>query len=67
MKLAAIDIGTNSIHMAVVTTDGRGSFDVIDREKSMVKLGAGLFGIGCEGHWVASALDRVRLTVGRAV
>ncbi|HMJ14678.1 MAG TPA: Ppx/GppA phosphatase family protein [Polyangiaceae bacterium] len=44
MKLAAIDIGTNSIHMVVVETDARASFTVVDREKSMVKLGAGLFG-----------------------
>jgi exopolyphosphatase / guanosine-5'-triphosphate,3'-diphosphate pyrophosphatase len=46
MKLAAIDIGTNSIHMVIVATDGRAAFEVIDREKSMVKLGAGLFGTG---------------------
>jgi exopolyphosphatase/guanosine-5'-triphosphate,3'-diphosphate pyrophosphatase len=44
MKLAAIDIGTNSIHMVVVETDARASFTVVDREKAMVKLGAGLFG-----------------------
>lgn len=43
MKLAAIDIGTNSIHMIVVEAQGR-RFEVIDREKIMVKLGAGLFG-----------------------
>jgi exopolyphosphatase/guanosine-5'-triphosphate,3'-diphosphate pyrophosphatase len=44
VKLAAIDIGTNSIHMVVVETQGRRGFEVIDREKTMVKLGAGLFG-----------------------
>jgi exopolyphosphatase/guanosine-5'-triphosphate,3'-diphosphate pyrophosphatase len=44
MKLAAIDIGTNSIHMLVVDTAGERAFEVIDREKTMVKLGAGLFG-----------------------
>lgn len=44
MKLAAIDIGTNSIHMVVVESDGGRSFQVIDREKTMVKLGAELFG-----------------------
>ena len=43
MKLAAIDIGTNSIHIVVVEATGRGSFEVIDREKRMVKLGAGLW------------------------
>ena len=44
MKLAAIDIGTNSIHMIVVDTAGERTFEVVDREKTMVKLGAGLFG-----------------------
>jgi exopolyphosphatase/guanosine-5'-triphosphate,3'-diphosphate pyrophosphatase len=43
VKLAAIDIGTNSIHVVVVEATGRGSFEVIDREKRMVKLGAGLW------------------------
>ncbi len=43
MRLAAIDIGTNSIHMVVVDTHGGGGFEVIDRAKTMVKLGAGLF------------------------
>ncbi|HYP91410.1 MAG TPA: Ppx/GppA phosphatase family protein [Polyangiaceae bacterium] len=43
MKLAAIDIGTNSIHLVVVEFDGR-TFHVIDREKSMVRLGLGMFG-----------------------
>ena len=46
MKVAAIDIGTNSIRRVVVeSTDGR-SFDVIDREETMIKLGAGLFATG---------------------
>ena len=44
MKLAAIDIGTNSIHMIIVDTAGQRPFAVVDREKTMVKLGAGLFG-----------------------
>ncbi len=43
MRLAAIDIGTNSIHMIIVDATGRHSFEVIDREKEMVKLGAGVF------------------------
>lgn len=43
MKLAAIDIGTNSVHLVVVEFDGR-TFHVIDREKSMVRLGLGMFG-----------------------
>src|ERR1044071_8352438 len=41
MQIAAIDIGTNSIHMIVVRVRADLSFEVIDREKMMVRLGAG--------------------------
>jgi exopolyphosphatase / guanosine-5'-triphosphate,3'-diphosphate pyrophosphatase len=41
MRLAAIDIGTNSVHMIVVRVRADLSFEVIDREKEMVRLGAG--------------------------
>jgi exopolyphosphatase/guanosine-5'-triphosphate,3'-diphosphate pyrophosphatase len=41
MRLAAIDIGTNSVHMLVVRVRQDLSFEVIDREKAMVRLGAG--------------------------
>src|SRR5713101_4260492 len=41
MRIAAIDIGTNSIHMIVVHVRTDLSFEVIDREKEMVRLGAG--------------------------
>src|SRR5918992_6086210 len=41
MRIAAIDIGTNSVHMIVVFVRPDLSFEVIDREKAMVRLGAG--------------------------
>ena len=41
MRIAAIDIGTNSVHMIVVRVRPDLSFEVIDREKEMVRLGAG--------------------------
>src|SRR3990167_5931934 len=41
MRVAAIDIGTNSLHMIVVNVRSDLSFEVIDREKEMVRLGAG--------------------------
>ncbi len=41
MRIAAIDIGTNSVHVIVVRVHGDKSFEVIDREKVMVRLGAG--------------------------
>ena len=44
MQLAAIDIGTNSIHMIICKVAPDGSFEVIDREKDMIRLGAGSLG-----------------------
>lgn len=41
MRLAAIDIGTNSVHMIVVRVRPDLSFEIVDREKAMVRLGAG--------------------------
>jgi exopolyphosphatase/guanosine-5'-triphosphate,3'-diphosphate pyrophosphatase len=41
MRLAAIDIGTNSVHMIIVRVRPDLSFEVVDREKAMVRLGAG--------------------------
>jgi exopolyphosphatase/guanosine-5'-triphosphate,3'-diphosphate pyrophosphatase len=46
MHLAAIDIGTNSIHMILVRVAADGAFEVVGREKDMVRLGAG----GLEGR-----------------
>jgi exopolyphosphatase / guanosine-5'-triphosphate,3'-diphosphate pyrophosphatase len=42
-KIAAIDVGTNSIHMIIVECRGR-SCRVIDKEKEMVLLGEGSLG-----------------------
>ncbi len=41
MRIAAIDCGTNSMHMIVVQIRPDLSFEVIDREKEMVRLGSG--------------------------
>ena len=40
MRLAAIDLGSNSIHMVIVEVSASGAFVVKDREKQMVRLGA---------------------------
>ena len=40
--IAAIDIGTNSIHMVVARVAANDRFEVITREKEMVRLGSGL-------------------------
>jgi exopolyphosphatase/guanosine-5'-triphosphate,3'-diphosphate pyrophosphatase len=44
MRIAAIDIGTNSVHMIVVQVRHDLSFEIIDREKEMVRLGSGGLG-----------------------
>jgi exopolyphosphatase/guanosine-5'-triphosphate,3'-diphosphate pyrophosphatase len=49
MRLAAIDIGTNSVHMIVVRVRPDLSFEVVDREKEMIRLGAG----GLDGRRLA--------------
>ncbi|NNE72331.1 MAG: Ppx/GppA family phosphatase [Acidimicrobiales bacterium] len=40
-RYAAIDIGTNSIHMVVANATADGGFDVLSTEKEMVRLGSG--------------------------
>jgi exopolyphosphatase/guanosine-5'-triphosphate,3'-diphosphate pyrophosphatase len=51
MRIAAIDIGTNSLHMIVCRVRPDLSFDVIDREKDMVRLGTG----GLDGRALSAA------------
>ena len=43
MKLAAIDIGTNSIHLVIAQVTPRQNIQVLIDEKEMVKLGVGVF------------------------
>src|SRR5262245_31683153 len=39
--MAAIDLGTNSFHLLVARVEPDGHFDVLDREKEVVRLGSG--------------------------
>jgi exopolyphosphatase/guanosine-5'-triphosphate,3'-diphosphate pyrophosphatase len=39
MRVAAIDIGSNSIHMVIAQVESDGRFRVLDRAKEMVRLG----------------------------
>jgi exopolyphosphatase/guanosine-5'-triphosphate,3'-diphosphate pyrophosphatase len=57
MRIAAIDVGTNSIHMIVVRVRPDLSFEVIDREKDMVRLGAG----GLDGRSLTPTAIRAAL------
>lgn len=46
MRIAAIDIGSNSIHMLVCRIRPDLSFEVVDREKDMIRLAAGTLSTG---------------------
>ena len=72
MRIAAIDIGTNSVHMIVVNVRPDLSFEVVDREKAMVRLGAGgLNGRALTSEAMTSALQALstfkRLAASHAV
>ena len=43
VKLAVVDIGTNSIHMVLADIDPDGSYKILDRFKDMTRLGDGTF------------------------
>lgn len=53
--LAAVDIGTNSMHLVVARMMGRHRFEVLEREKEMVRLGSGG---GDMKHLDPEAVDR---------
>ena len=55
MRIAAIDVGSNSIHMIVAEARPDGHFIVLDREKEMVKLGEKSL---TTGRLQKSAMDR---------
>ena len=43
-NLAAIDVGTNSFHLIVVRIKEDGNFEIIDREREVIRLGEGSSG-----------------------
>ncbi len=43
-NLAAIDVGTNSFHLIVVKINEGGNFEIIDREKEVIRLSEGSSG-----------------------
>lgn len=52
--LAAVDVGTNSVHMVVAEVDSRG-FSVLTSEKEIVRLGEGARGLD---HLTEPAMER---------
>ncbi|MGA2152194.1 MAG: Ppx/GppA family phosphatase, partial [Geobacteraceae bacterium] len=61
-RLAAIDIGTNSIRCIVVEVDKLGKFRVLDDEKATVRLGEG---IAREGTITQAAWQRAMDALSR--
>src|SRR3972149_5515645 len=49
-RLAAIDIGTNSIRLIVAEVEPDGTYRVLDEEQEMARLGRGLYRTGRLGH-----------------
>ncbi len=47
IRLAAVDIGSNSVHLLVADVGRDRSLSVVDRLKDMIKLGAGTFQSHC--------------------
>jgi len=43
MRLAIIDLGTNSVRLHILERDEQGSFKRVFKQKEMIQLGAGLF------------------------
>lgn len=60
--LAALDIGTNSFHLVVARTGSGDRFEVVAREKEVVRLGAGSDGMGT---LAPDAIDRGIAALGR--
>ncbi len=50
MRVAAIDVGTNSVHMVIADVGRSGHFDVIDRVKETIRLGRRSFETGRLGE-----------------
>jgi exopolyphosphatase / guanosine-5'-triphosphate,3'-diphosphate pyrophosphatase len=60
--LAAIDIGTNSVHLVVARVTGPHAMEVLGREKEMVRLGSGG---GDLKHLTDDAIDRAVAALAR--
>jgi exopolyphosphatase/guanosine-5'-triphosphate,3'-diphosphate pyrophosphatase len=61
-RLAAIDIGTNSIRLVVAEVEPDGLYRILDEERDMARLGAGLYRAG---RLSAPAVERALAALGR--
>ncbi len=64
MRIAAIDIGTNSIHMVIARSTGAAGFELADREREVVQIGRGSF---ASGRLQAAAMRRTLEALKRFV
>lgn len=64
LRIAAIDIGTNSIHMVIARATASAGFDLVDREREVVQIGRGSFK---GGRLRASAVRRTVEALARFV
>lgn len=62
MRIATVDIGSNSFHLLVVDVDDQGHFRAIDKEREMVRLGSGGLTVG---HMTDEAMDRAIVSLKR--
>lgn len=62
-SFAAIDIGTNSVHLIVVKILEHGNFEIIDREKEVIRLGEGFS--GDIKRLTDNAIERAVTAIGR--
>lgn len=61
-RFAAIDVGTNSVHLVIAEISPQGDFRALGREKDMVQLGKGGFS---KHHLTDEAMDAGIVALGR--
>ena len=64
MRIAAIDIGTNSIHMVIAQSTPGAAFEVVEREREVVQIGRGSFE---DGRLMPDAIRRTADALSRFV
>src|SRR3990170_3973160 len=61
-RLAAIDVGTNSLRLVVAEVEPDGSYRVLDEEQEMTRLGRGLYRTGRLAH---GSMERALEALGK--
>jgi exopolyphosphatase/guanosine-5'-triphosphate,3'-diphosphate pyrophosphatase len=64
VRIAAIDIGSNSIHMVIAAAHHASGFEVVDREREVVQIGRGSF---ADRRLRRGAMRRTAQALGRFV